>query len=265
MAEFNADDKDRWYFGIMSREEANSILQAERDSGVFLVRDSTTIKGDFVLCVKEENKVAHYIINKIQTGGIVKFRIGDQEFSSLPALLNFYKTHYLDITSLIRPAQRPKYIAKYTFVKKDPDDLSFEKGEVLSLVRKDEEQWWTCCNSRNEMGLVPVPYIERYTGETTSTALSSNITAHSQPDANTNGREQPRQQFQRSLPAYAEVIKTRIPSAYDKSQLKLQVGDRVLVTAMHISGQWEGELHGVKGTFPFTHVKFLTDVEQEEQ
>ena len=43
----------------------------------------------------------------------------------------------------------------------DPDDLSFEKGEVLSLVRKDEEQWWTCVNSRNEMGLVPVPYIER--------------------------------------------------------------------------------------------------------
>ena len=36
----------------MSREEANAVLQAERDSGVFLVRDSTTIKGDFVLCVK---------------------------------------------------------------------------------------------------------------------------------------------------------------------------------------------------------------------
>ena len=41
-----------WYIGMMSREEANAILQAERDSGVFLVRDSTTIKGDFVLCVK---------------------------------------------------------------------------------------------------------------------------------------------------------------------------------------------------------------------
>ena len=52
---------------------------------------------------REDSKVAHYIINKIQTDGMVKFRIGDQEFSSLPALLNFYKTHYLDITSLIRP------------------------------------------------------------------------------------------------------------------------------------------------------------------
>jgi len=37
---------------MMTREEINNILNAERDSGVFLVRDSTTIKGDFVLSVK---------------------------------------------------------------------------------------------------------------------------------------------------------------------------------------------------------------------
>jgi len=43
----------------------------------------------------------------------------------------------------------------------DPDDLPFEKGEILSLIRKDEEQWWTACNSRGQKGLVPVPYIER--------------------------------------------------------------------------------------------------------
>jgi len=45
----------------------------------------------------------------------------------------------------------------------DPDDLPFEKGEILSLIRKDEEQWWTACNSRGQKGLVPVPYIERVT------------------------------------------------------------------------------------------------------
>jgi len=52
---------------------------------------------------REDNKNSHYIINRIQTGGVTRFRIGEQEFSSLPALLNFYKTHYLDTTSLIRP------------------------------------------------------------------------------------------------------------------------------------------------------------------
>jgi proto-oncogene C-crk len=40
-----------WYFGPLSREEANEALQRV-DSGTFLVRDSISIRGDFVLCVK---------------------------------------------------------------------------------------------------------------------------------------------------------------------------------------------------------------------
>lgn len=41
-----------WYFGAMSRQEATDILMAEKEGGVFLVRDSTTIQGDYVLCVR---------------------------------------------------------------------------------------------------------------------------------------------------------------------------------------------------------------------
>jgi len=59
--------------------------------------------GFVVFPCREDSKNSHYIINRIQTGGVTRFRIGEQEFSSLPALLNFYKTHYLDTTSLIRP------------------------------------------------------------------------------------------------------------------------------------------------------------------
>ncbi len=36
----------------------------------------------------------------------------------------------------------------------------------------------------------------------------------------------------------------RVPNAYDKTALRLEVGDTVKVTKMHINGQWEGELHG---------------------
>merc|ERR1712223_710906 len=68
----------------------------EREGGVFLVRDSATIQGDYVLCVREDSKVSHYIINKIQQGEQTRYRIGDQMFTDLPALLNFYKVHYLD-------------------------------------------------------------------------------------------------------------------------------------------------------------------------
>lgn len=39
--------------------------------------------------------------------------------------------------------------------------MPFEKGEILLLIRKDEEQWWTAMNSDGRKGLVPVPYIEK--------------------------------------------------------------------------------------------------------
>lgn len=48
----------------------------------------------------------------------------------------------------------------------------------------------------------------------------------------------------RKLPAYARVKQARVPNAYDKTALRLEVGDTVKVTKMHINGQWEGELNG---------------------
>lgn len=97
----------------------------ERDSGVFLVRDSSTSTGDFVLCVKEDLKVSHYIINKIQLsiggggdgGCCLVYRIGDQSFADLPELLAFYILHYLDTTPLRRPLARKleRVMGKFDF------------------------------------------------------------------------------------------------------------------------------------------------------
>lgn len=50
---FDVHDRNSYYFGSMSRKEATDILMNERECGVFLVRDSSTIIGDFVLSVKE--------------------------------------------------------------------------------------------------------------------------------------------------------------------------------------------------------------------
>ena len=45
------------------------------------------------------------------------------------------------------------------FFCKDPDDLPFKKGEILTIISKDEEQWWTARNSLGQTGSIPVPYI----------------------------------------------------------------------------------------------------------
>ncbi|PRD18710.1 UNVERIFIED_CONTAM: Crk [Trichonephila clavipes] len=92
-----------WYFGPLTRQEATDILLSEVETGVFLVRNSATIHGDLVLCVREDSKVSHYIINRVQQDDQTRFRIGDQMFPDVPSLLNFYKLHYLDTTPLMRP------------------------------------------------------------------------------------------------------------------------------------------------------------------
>lgn len=124
------------------------MLMSEKESGIFLVRDSNTIQGDFVLCVRyvyniinnytqiaiiiilfydsrEDGRVSHYIINRVvQADGNTRYRIGEQLFPDLPALLAFYRLHYLDSTPLVRPftsvSQNPTtvletVIAKYDF------------------------------------------------------------------------------------------------------------------------------------------------------
>jgi proto-oncogene C-crk len=57
------------------------------------------------------------------------------------------------------------------------------------------------------------------------------------------------------------VKQARIPNAYDRTALRLEVGDIVTVTKMSMNGQWEGEVQGKAGHFPFTHVEFIDSTE----
>ncbi|KAH8406410.1 hypothetical protein KR222_005845 [Zaprionus bogoriensis] len=71
-----------------------------------------------------------------------------------------------------------------------------------------------------------------------------------------------RTDLNRKLPARARVKQSRVPNAYDKTALKLEVGDVINVTKTNINGQWEGEINGRKGHFPFTHVEFIDNCDQ---
>ncbi|XP_013789102.1 adapter molecule Crk-like [Limulus polyphemus] len=275
---FDPYDKNSWFVGPMTRQEATDLLMAENEAGIFIVRNSSTIQGDLVLCVREDNKVSHYIINKIQQGDQTRFRIGDQMFPDIPSLLNFYKLHYLDTTPLIRPAERKveKVRAKYDFTGSgDADDLPFKKGEILTIISKDEEQWWTARNSVGLTGSIPVPYVEKYdenqidgqncrsSSPSTAQSGSSQLSPNTRSSCERNRYNTPN--IQRKLPALAKVKQARVPNAYDKTALKLEVGDVIKVTKMNINGQWEGELRGKTGHFPFTHVEFIDSENSEDE
>jgi len=42
----------------------------------------------------------------------------------------------------------------------DPEDLHFKKGDIMVVIRKDEEEWWFVKHSDGRTGSIPVPYIE---------------------------------------------------------------------------------------------------------
>ena len=41
----------------------------------------------------------------------------------------------------------------------DPEDLSFKKGDKMTVLRKDEEEWWFARHEDGRTGSIPVPYI----------------------------------------------------------------------------------------------------------
>lgn len=310
---FDAEDRSSWFWGRLSRQEAVSLLQGQRH-GVFLVRDSITSPGDYVLSVSENSKVSHYIINSIsnnrQSGpGLAhpRFRIGDQEFDALPALLEFYKIHYLDTTTLIEPINKSKHTsfismgpgggappprledeyvrALFDFAGNDEEDLPFRKGDVLRVLEKPEEQWWNAQNSEGRAGMIPVPYVEKY-----RPASPNSVAGHGVPGGPLGGMGMqgnsetsagppgtpllgdPSQYAQptplpnlQNGPVYARAVQKRVPNAYDKTALALEVGDMVKVTKINVNGQWEGECKGKRGHFPFTHVKLLDQHNAEDE
>ncbi|CAG7819886.1 unnamed protein product [Allacma fusca] len=266
---FDPNDRKSWYFGRITRQDATDLLMSEKDGGVFLVRDSSSIPGDYVLCVKEDCKVCHYIINKqIDDRDGVKYRIGDRSFPDLPDLLSFYKLHYLDTTPLVRPAVRrlEKVIAKHDFEGQDPEDLPFKRGEVLTVTNKPEEQWWEARNSFGQKGAIPVPYVKLYDERLTENLpITPNFPKPVEPPVPSQAPNHTPRRIEPNQHTYAIVKQDRVPNAYDDTALRLEVGNIIRVTKHNISGQWEGELileggkPGRRGHFPFTHVEVLTD------
>lgn len=152
-------------------------------------------------------------------------------------------------------------------------------GDILTVISKDEEQWWTARNSVGQTGSIPVPYVQKYDedshiiennsrpesgGSSSSNSNSGHMSQVSHVEMSGQSTVTRRSNIQRTLPAFAKVKQARVPNAYDKTALKLEVGDLIKVTKTNINGQWEGELHGKVGHFPFTHVEFVDNETNED-
>lgn len=79
---------ERWFHGPLVAKEAEKLLMEKGKNGSFLVRESRSKPGDYVLSVRTEDKVTHFIV-RCQEG---KFdACGGEKFDSLSDLVDFYR------------------------------------------------------------------------------------------------------------------------------------------------------------------------------
>ncbi|XP_033973641.1 SH2 domain containing 3Cb isoform X1 [Trematomus bernacchii] len=81
-----------WYHGPIPWEVSESLVV---NHGDFLLRDSQSCQGDFLLTCHWEQKTLHFVIRKTlvqssETYTRVQYSLEDKAFDSLPALVHFY-------------------------------------------------------------------------------------------------------------------------------------------------------------------------------
>uniref|UniRef100_A0A915PRJ1 SH2 domain-containing protein n=1 Tax=Setaria digitata TaxID=48799 RepID=A0A915PRJ1_9BILA len=87
-----------WYHGLLTRLRAECLVRSEGD---FLVRDSISFKGDFVLTVFWNGRAVHFQINKdpssLSASGFF-FQFEEEQFENVSDLITFYQAHQKPIT-----------------------------------------------------------------------------------------------------------------------------------------------------------------------
>lgn len=87
---------ERWFHGNLSGKEAEKLVMERGKNGSFLVRESHSKPGDYVLTVRTDDKVTHVMIRCTEG----KFDVGGGErFESLSDLIDHYKSNPMVETS----------------------------------------------------------------------------------------------------------------------------------------------------------------------
>ncbi|CAK8690501.1 unnamed protein product [Clavelina lepadiformis] len=80
---------ERWFHGHTSGRQAEALLMERGKNGSFLVRQSLSKPGDFVLSVRCDDKIIHIMIRRSEND---RYDIGGgQKFDSLSELIDHYK------------------------------------------------------------------------------------------------------------------------------------------------------------------------------
>eukprot|EP00730_Choanoeca_flexa_P017088 TRINITY_DN8184_c0_g1_i3.p1 TRINITY_DN8184_c0_g1~~TRINITY_DN8184_c0_g1_i3.p1 ORF type:complete len:482 (+),score=81.84 TRINITY_DN8184_c0_g1_i3:187-1632(+) len=163
-------DSYPWYHGSLSRSQAEAAL-TDTAEGTYLIRESTSAPGSYVLSIWENNECRHYKVGKVPEG----YQMGGQVFRKVTEIPSFYRTHKLETTCIGEPLIRDKDLsedtlnpnflftvkANYDFSPRDREDLGFKVDERLNVLKKSQKAWWKAqSQSTLKIGFIPANYVE---------------------------------------------------------------------------------------------------------
>ncbi|RDD40643.1 Growth factor receptor-bound protein 2 [Trichoplax sp. H2] len=151
-----------WYHGKITRAAAIRLLN-DRNDGCFLVRESESSPGDFSLSVKYSEDVQHF---KVLRDGSGKYFLWVVKFDSLNELVRYHTTSsisrsqsiFLKDPLSVSDTGIAQVKALYDFEPLESGELPFNRGDIITVLSKDDEHWWKGkCNG--QVGTFPSNYI----------------------------------------------------------------------------------------------------------
>eukprot|EP00112_Aurelia_sp_Birch-Aquarium-sp1_P014259 Seg3065.3 transcript_id=Seg3065.3/GoldUCD/mRNA.D3Y31 product="Growth factor receptor-bound protein 2" protein_id=Seg3065.3/GoldUCD/D3Y31 len=150
-----------WYGGKIPRKEAETKLIAQPHDGAYLIRDSESTPGDFSLSVKQNNSVQHF---KVLRDGAGKYFLWVVKFNSLNELVEYHRTSSVSrsqtiyLKDMIGVEEGEQYRAAFDFTAQEASEISFKRGEIIRVTKKDDTNWWTG-TANGQTGMFPASYV----------------------------------------------------------------------------------------------------------
>ncbi|XP_005103165.1 ras GTPase-activating protein 1 [Aplysia californica] len=167
-SELKAPDEELWYHGRLDRQSAEECLRNSGKVGSYLIRESYSKPGSFVLSyLGPSGPPTHFRILAM----CGDYYIGGRQFESLSDLIGYYtacsclfKNEQLKYP--VPPAEpvddRRRVLAMFSYRKMpETDELNFDKGDTFIVHNELENEWlWVSAERTKESGLVPAQFVE---------------------------------------------------------------------------------------------------------